>query len=60
VTQTHLVNSQHDTGRVKNGKEIVMPMGPGTYGSKVGRPPKKKKKAMPVKRSRGTGSRRGK
>jgi hypothetical protein len=31
-----------------------MPMGPGTYGSKVGRPPKKKKKAMPVKRSRGT------
>ena len=25
-----------------------MPMGPGTYGSKVGRPPKKKKKAMPV------------
>jgi hypothetical protein len=37
-----------------------MPKGPGTYGSKVGRPPKKKKKAMPVKRSRGTGSRRGK
>jgi hypothetical protein len=26
VTQTHLVNSQHDTGRVKNGKEIVMPL----------------------------------
>ena len=35
-----------------------MPKGPGTYGSKVGRPPKKK--AMPVKRGRGTGSRRGK
>ena len=35
-------------------------MGPGTYGSKVGRPPKKKKQAMPVTRSRGTGSRRGK
>jgi hypothetical protein len=26
VTQIHLVNSQHDTGRVKNGKEIAMPM----------------------------------
>tara|TARA_Y100000015_G_scaffold40957_1_gene46481 strand:- start:1273 stop:1407 length:135 start_codon:yes stop_codon:yes gene_type:complete len=25
-------------------KEFVMPMGKGTYGSKVGRPPKKKKK----------------
>ena len=37
-----------------------MPKGKGTYGSKVGRPPKKKKKVMPVKRSRGTGSRRGK
>jgi hypothetical protein len=38
-----------------------MPAGPGTYGSKVGRPPaKKKKKTMPVTRSRGTGSRRGK
>ena len=60
VTQTHPVNSQHDTGHVKNGKEIVMPMGKGTYGNKVGRPPaKKKKKAMPVTRSRGTGSRRG-
>ena len=28
----------------KKGKEITMPMGKGTYGSKVGRPPKKKKK----------------
>ena len=38
-----------------------MPQGKGTYGSKVGRPPaKKKKKTMPVTRSRGTGSRRGK
>ena len=38
-----------------------MPYGTGTYGNKVGRPPaKKKKKAMPVKRSKGTGSRRGK
>ena len=36
-----------------------MPYGKGTYGKQVGRPPKKKKKAMPVKRSRGTGSRRG-
>ncbi len=36
-----------------------MPMGKGTYGSKVGRPPKKKKKACPATRSRGTGSRRG-
>tara|TARA_Y100000004_G_scaffold128676_1_gene144970 strand:- start:238 stop:342 length:105 start_codon:yes stop_codon:yes gene_type:complete len=26
-----------------------MPMGKGTYGSKRGRPPKKKKKAMPKK-----------
>jgi len=38
-----------------------MQKGKGTYGTKVGRPPaKKKKKAMPVTRSRGTGSRRGK
>ena len=38
-----------------------MPQGKGTYGSKVGRPPaKKKKKVMPVTRSRGTGSRRNK
>jgi hypothetical protein len=33
-----------DIGLAKNGKEIVMPMGKGTYGTKVGRPPKKKKK----------------
>jgi hypothetical protein len=36
-----------------NGKEITMPAGKGTYGSKVGRPPKKKvttKAKKPVKR----------
>ena len=61
MTQTRPVSLQLDTGHVKNGKEIVMPMGKGTYGTKVGRPPaKKKKKAMPVTRSRGTGSRKGK
>ena len=61
MIQIRPVSSQLDTGHVKNGKEIVMPYGTGTYGNKVGRPPaKKKKKAMPVKRSRGTGSRRGK
>jgi hypothetical protein len=43
VTQTHPANSQHDTGRVKNGKEIIMPYGKGTYGKQVGRPPTKKK-----------------
>jgi hypothetical protein len=42
VTQTNLVNSPQDTGLAKTGKEIVMPYGPGTYGSRVGRPPKKK------------------
>ncbi len=29
---------------LKENKEITMPMGKGTYGSKVGRPPKKKTK----------------
>ena len=36
-----------------------MPMGPGTYGSKVGRPPKaKNKKKVAVKPKRKTGARR--
>ena len=35
-----------DTGRVRNGKEITMPQGKGTYGSKVGRPPKKAKSVV--------------
>jgi len=43
VILTNLVNSPQDTGLAKTGKEIVMPYGPGTYGSRVGRPPKKKK-----------------
>ena len=30
-------------------KEMIMPMGKGTYGSKVGRPPKKKKKTKKTK-----------
>ena len=33
-------------------KELIMPMGKGTYGSKVGRPPKKKKKAKKSKRGK--------
>tara|TARA_E500000318_G_scaffold46241_1_gene43630 strand:- start:147 stop:293 length:147 start_codon:yes stop_codon:yes gene_type:complete len=44
VTLTNLVNSPQDIGLAKTGKEIAMPMGKGTYGTKVGRPPKKKKK----------------
>jgi hypothetical protein len=36
-----------------------MPMGPGTYGSKVGRPPKtQKKKKMPAKPKRKPSARR--
>ena len=31
-------------------KELIMPKGKGTYGSKVGRPPKKKKKAKKGKK----------
>jgi len=34
----------------KQEKEKIMPYGPGTYGSKVGRPPKKKKKFKPKKK----------
>lgn len=37
---------------LKKIKEFVMPMGKGTYGSKVGRPPKKKKKAKKPKKSK--------
>ena len=33
-------------------KELIMPMGKGTYGSKVGRPPKKKKKAKKSKKGK--------
>lgn len=33
-------------------KEMIMPMGKGTYGSKVGRPPKKKKKAKKSKKGK--------
>jgi hypothetical protein len=39
-------------------KEKVMPNGPGTYGSTVGRPPKKKtkaKKKMPQRKPRKSG-----
>ena len=33
-------------------KELIMPMGKGTYGSKVGRPPKKKKKTKKTKKGK--------
>jgi len=33
-------------------KEMIMPMGKGTYGSKVGRPPKKKKKTKKTKKGK--------
>ena len=33
-------------------KEMSMPMGKGTYGSKVGRPPKKKKKTKKTKKGK--------
>jgi hypothetical protein len=44
VILTSLANSPQDIGLARTGKEIAMPKGPGTYGTKVGRPPKKKKK----------------
>ena len=31
---------------------MIMPMGKGTYGSKVGRPPKKKKKTKKTKKGK--------
>jgi len=33
-------------------KEFIMPMGKGTYGSKVGRPPKKTTKKKKTKKSK--------
>ena len=33
-------------------KEMIMPMGKGTYGSKVGRPSKKKKKPKKCKKGK--------
>ena len=33
-------------------KELIMPMGKGTYGSKVGRPSKKKKKTKKSKKGK--------
>ena len=33
-------------------KEMIMPMGKGTYGSKVGTPPKKKKKTKKTKKGK--------
>ena len=33
-------------------KEMIMPMGKGTYGSKVGRPSKKKKKTKKSKKGK--------
>lgn len=33
-------------------KEIIMPSGKGTYGSKVGRPPKKNKKTKKSKKGK--------
>jgi hypothetical protein len=40
-----------DIGQIKlNGKGVIMPKGKGTYGSKVGRPKKKKKSKMTRKR----------
>ena len=35
------LNQMNKTGKVNNKKEAKMPQGEGTYGSKVGRPPKK-------------------
>ena len=48
TTQTLQTIYQEKDGNVlelnpKENKEIIMPEGKGTYGSKVGRPPKKKK-----------------
>ena len=37
------LNQMNKTGKVNNKKEAKMPQGKGTYGSKVGRPPKKAK-----------------
>ena len=37
---------------LKKIKELIMPMGKGTYGSKVGRPPKKKKKTKKAKKGK--------
>ena len=37
------LNQMNKTGKVNTKKEAKMPQGKGTYGSKVGRPPKKAK-----------------
>ena len=39
--------------KVARNRRLKMPKGKGTYGSKMGRPPKKKKKTMPkIRRKR--------
>jgi len=50
TTLTHLTTYQESVGNVLalNPRGNDMPKGTGTYGTKVGRPPKKKKK--PVKK----------